>query len=262
MLQDIAPHRYRCEYLPRDPRPGDVLLTLRGQELGFENGTLPRIGENIPAGLQYLVSVDDTAFFLGEWEAAEYRSVQALRTLEPKWLAFGGVTAWHLAGWYRGNRYCGACRAELTHKADERALVCPDCGRILYPAIAPAVIVAVVDGDRAVVTRYQGRPTGRYALVAGFCEIGETPEDTVRREVLEETGLTVGDVRYFAAQPWGFSGSLLLGYVARLRGDDRITVQESELAEARWITRDEIPESDPSVSLTATMMEAFRLGKI
>ena len=262
MLQDIAPHRSRGEYLPRDPRPGDILLTLRGRELGFENGTLPRIGENIPAGLQYLVSVDDTAFFLGEQEAAEYRSVQALRTLAPKWLAFGGVTAWHLAGWYRGNKYCGACRAELTHKADERALVCPDCGRILYPAIAPAVIAAVVDGDRAVVTRYQGRPTGRYALVAGFCEIGETPEDTVRREVLEETGLTVGDVHYFAAQPWGFSGSLLLGYVARLRGNDRITVQESELAEARWITRDEIPESDPSVSLTATMMEAFRLGKI
>jgi NAD+ diphosphatase len=98
--------------------------------------------------------------------------------------------------------------------------------------------------------------------VAGFCEIGETPEDTVRREVLEETGIAVEDVRYFASQPWGFSSSLLLGFTARRTGTDRIAVQEAELAEARWISRAELPESDPAVSLTATMMEAFRLGTL
>lgn len=261
MLQDIAPHRFRCEYQPREPGGQDLLLCFRGDTLLFEGEGLPPAGRATGA-LRYLFSVDGTGFFLGEAPGEDYRPVGVLRELRPQWLAFAAVTGHHLAGWYRGNKYCGACRAELEHKSDERALVCPDCGRIIYPTIAPAVIVAVLDGDRAVVTRYQGRPTGRYALVAGFCEIGETPEDTVRREVLEETGLTVEDVRYFGAQPWGFSGSLLLGYTARLAGEDRITVQESELAEARWITRAEIPESDPRVSLTATMMEAFRTGKI
>ena len=262
MLQDIAPRRFRCEYIPRIPDKDDFLLCFRGDTLCFEGDALPRVGETPAEGLRYLFSVDGTGFFLGHDREGDYRPVGVLREFMPRWQAFAAVTGHHLAGWYRGNRYCGACRAEMTHKPEERALVCPDCGRVVSPAIAPAIIVAVVDGDRALVTRYQGRPAGRYSLVAGFCEIGETPEDTVRREVLEEAGLQVGEIRYFGSQPWGFSSSMLLGFVATLAGDDSITVQESELAEARWITRAEIPESDPSVSLTATMMDAFRLGKI
>ena len=143
----------------------------------------------------------------------------------------------------------------------ERARVCPACGLTVYPKICPAVIVAVTDGDRLLLTKYQGRAFRRYALVAGFAEIGEPIEDTVRREVLEETGLRVKQIRFYKSQPWVFTDSLLLGFWCELDGSDAVTVQESELSEARWHHRDEIPEDYSGISLTGEMIDAFRQGK-
>lgn len=93
-------------------------------------------------------------------------------------------------------------------------LRCPKCGNLIYPKIAPAVIVAVTRGDQILMTRYQGRDYKGYALIAGFTEIGETAEDTVRREVMEEVGLQVKDLRYYGSQPWGADANLLLGFLA------------------------------------------------
>ena len=111
-------------------------------------------------------------------------------------------------------------------------------------------------------TRYRGRPFRQYALVAGFNEIGESIEDTVRREVLEEVGLHVGELRFYKSQPWTFTDSLLMGFFARLDGSDEITVQESELSEARWFSREEIPQDHSAISLTGEMIEVFRRGEI
>ena len=143
----------------------------------------------------------------------------------------------------------------------ERARICPACGLTLYPKISPAVIVAVTDGDRLLLTKYQGRAFKRYALVAGFNEIGESIEDTVRREVLEETGLRVKNLRFYKSQPWVFTDSLLMGFYCELDGSDRITIQESELSEAGWYARDEIPSDHSNISLTGEMIERFRSGK-
>ena len=121
---------------------------------------------------------------------------------------------------------------------------------------------ALQDGDRLLLTRYRGRPFKKYALIAGFNEIGESIEDTVHREVMEEAGLRVKNLRFYKSQPWVFTDTLLMGFVCELDGSDRITVQESELAEANWHLRSELPEDYSHISLTGEMIEQFRLGRL
>ena len=140
--------------------------------------------------------------------------------------------------------------------------VCPECGNEIFPVIAPAVIVAVTHGDQILVTRYAGREHKGIALIAGFCEIGERTEDTVHREVMEEAGVRVKNLRYFDSQPWGFASNLLLGYFAELDGSPEIHMDEEELQEARWVKRGELPVQENLASLTATMIEHFRQGKV
>ena len=102
----------------------------------------------------------------------------------------------------------------------------------------------------------------KYALVAGFNEIGETLEDTVRREVMEEVGLKVKNIRYYKNQPWGLSSSLLVGFFAELDGQATVTLDTNELSEATWFKREDIREHNLSISLTQEMIEVFRRGKI
>ena len=175
--------------------------------------------------------------------------------------ALAGFTAQHLWTWYESNRFCGKCGHPMELGQDERKVCCPRCGNAVYPRINPAVIAAVTDGDRLLMTRYADRPVTWFVLVAGFVEIGEAAEETVRREVLEETGLRVKNVRYFGSQPWGCAGNLTLGYWAELDGDDAVTLEERELAEARWFDRTEVPVMDDNTSLTSAMVRAFAEGK-
>ena len=125
-----------------------------------------------------------------------------------------------------------------------------------------ATVLAPIDGDRLLLTRYRGRPFKKYALIAGFNEIGESIEDTVHREVMEEAGLRVKNLRFYKSQPWVFTDTLLMGFVCELDGSDRITVQESELAEASWHLRSELPEDHSHISLTGEIIEQFRLGRL
>lgn len=137
---------------------------------------------------------------------------------------------------------------------------CLSCGQTEYPKICPAVIVAVTKGDQLLLTKYAGRSFRRYALIAGFTEIGETVEETVQREVMEEVGLKVKNIRYYKSQPWSFSGTLLMGFFADLDGDDHIHLDENELSVAEWHSREEVPEDD-GISLTREMMQVFRDGR-
>ena len=143
----------------------------------------------------------------------------------------------------------------------ERMLFCEACHAMEYPKICPAVIVGVTDGNRLLLTKYAGREYTKYALVAGFAEIGESIEDTVRREVMEEVGLKVKNITYYKSQPWSFTDTLLLGFYCELDGDSEITLDETELSVAQWFEREEIPVKDRSVSLTNEMILNFKYGK-
>ena len=167
-----------------------------------------------------------------------------------------------MARWYQGHRFCGGCGSPLFERKTERALQCPSCGRIVYPIISPCVIVAITHEDKLLLTRYANGPYQKYALVAGYSEIGETIEETVHREVYEETGLQVKNLCYYKSQPWSFTDTLLFGFFAELDGPAQITLQEEELAEARWFPRDKIPATDSTLSLTNEMIEVFRTNDI
>ena len=268
MIQDIQPHIYHNEYTPRPAEPEDIVFIFRKNEIlaaEAPDGTLrfPKAAE-VSGQLQYLFSIDDTGFFLGEKPASgyEFKNLRVLRSCRPAELCFAGTTAWHLYHWYTHHRFCGVCGKPVRHHEKLRALVCPECGNEIFPVIAPAVIVAVTHGDQILVTRYAGREHKGIALIAGFCEIGERTEDTVHREVMEEAGVRVKNLRYFDSQPWGFASNLLLGYFAELDGSPEIHMDEEELQEARWVKREDLPVQENLASLTATMIEHFRQGKV
>ena len=268
MIQDIQPKQYHNEYTPRPIREEDIVFVFRGREVLLReeaDGSLafPQGREVREENLQYLFAIDDRAFYLGT-EAVEgyaFASTRLLRKCMPQDLCFAGMTAWHLFTWYDGNRFCGKCGKPLHHHDTLRALEC-GCGNLVFPVIAPAVIVAVTNGDKLLVTRYAGREFKGIALVAGFCEIGERAEDTVRREVMEEAGLRVKNVRYLDSQPWGYASNLLLGYFCELEGSDEINFDHEELQSAVWVSREELePVRENLLSLTGTMIETFRTGK-
>ncbi len=146
----------------------------------------------------------------------------------------------------------------------ERAMQCPACGRISYPQICPSVIVGIIDSSRILLTKYApGHGNFRkYALVAGYAEIGESLEDTVRREVMEEVGLRVKNIRYYKSQPWSFSDALLAGFFCEPDGNTDIVMDREELSAAGWFERESLPveRSNAEISLTGEMIEVFRNG--
>ena len=125
-----------------------------------------------------------------------------------------------------------------------------------------AVIIGVTDGNRILMSKYAGRSYKKYALLAGFTEIGETVEETVAREVMEEVGLKVKNIRYYKSQPWAFSDTLLIGFYCDLDGDAEVTLDEEELALAEWFERDEIPVEPSRDSLTNEMIIKFKQGEV
>jgi NAD+ diphosphatase len=143
----------------------------------------------------------------------------------------------------------------------ERAIVCPACGRTIYPRIVPAVIVGVTDGDRILMTKYAGRSIPFYALIAGFTEIGETFEETVAREVMEEVGLKVRNIRYYKSQPWAIADDILAGFYCDVDGDTTIRLDTSELKEGVWMKREEVVLQPDDYSLTNEMMLMFKEGR-
>ena len=191
-----------------------------------------------------------------------YENVRIFRSAASRHTAFAGITAHHLFGWYQSNQFCGRCGQKMLPDHKERMLFCPDCRNMVYPRISPAVIVGIINGDQILMSKYAGRSYTNYALIAGFTEIGECAEQTVAREVMEEVGLKVKNIRYYKSQPWAFSGSLLMGFFCDLDGSDQIKLDTSELAEAGWYSRDEITLEDDHISLTREMIMHFKNGNI
>ena len=183
------------------------------------------------------------------------------RAQGPREVIFAAWTAFQLYNWYRDNRFCGRCGGVTALAPDERAVVCPACNRRIYPRIIPAVIVGVTNGDEILMTKYRGRDIPYYALIAGFTEIGETLEQTVAREVMEEAGLRVKNIRYYKSQPWAIVDDLLAGFYCDVDGSTEIHMDANELKEAVWVRREDVVGQPNDFSLTNEMMLVFRDGK-
>ena len=272
MIQDIAPDRLDNTFAPKTVRAEDNVLLFDNDGRLYVKARDGRIcftaGKQVAAdNAEYLFSVNDRRYFLAPEHTKkvhlpgfEYRTIRELRDIGRSSELFAVFTAYHLWRWYKDNRYCGRCGGRTACHPSERALRCGQCGNVIYPRINPAVIVGVIRDDCLLITRYR---TGyaHNALVAGFAEIGETLEQTVRREVMEETGVRVKNIRYYKSQPWGMAQDLLAGFYCEAEEGSVIRMDTDELKYAAWVRRDEIELQPNDLSLTNEMMKQFKYGK-
>ncbi|MDE6540159.1 MAG: NAD(+) diphosphatase [Ruminococcus sp.] len=270
MLQDIMPKKLDNHYSPDvQPESDSIFFHFRGSDVLVNETPSPfpiyrsfRCEHPV-----YLFSIGDVKYFLArDMEVSApsgytYKNIRSLRNSQNvnKENFFALFTAYHLSEWYRSNYFCGRCgqRTELYHA--ERAVRCTGCGKVIYPRLNPAVIVGVVNGEKLLITHYvKNRGVTCNALVAGFTEIGETLEETVSREVMEEVGIKVKNIHYYKSQPWGFSGGILAGFFCEVDGNDDITLDKSELSSAVWTDKKDISGQTDDYSLTNEMMMYFK----
>ncbi|MFC2472048.1 MAG: NAD(+) diphosphatase, partial [Lachnoanaerobaculum gingivalis] len=221
----------------------------------------------------YLCAVDKEEFFIlnkeefpfdyeDEEKGYSFEESISFRTFSPSYMAFVGVTGNHVYKWLKSRVYCGCCGTKNKLSERERAMVCPKCKNTEYPKISPAIIVAVRDKDKLLLVKPLNSTYKFYALVAGFIEIGETAEDAVRRECMEEVGIKIKNILPYKSQPWGFSGSLMLGFTADLDGSSELKLQEEEIGEAVWFERSEVPVPPGDISVGQEMIRSFKEGII
>ncbi len=280
MFQDISPYVYDPIYVPAKPEDDSlVIFTDRHCPLlkGEESIALPTATEAQAAGadresMRFLFSISGRLFFLCREESAaerlkeqgyRYQKMSEFRNAAPVWMVFAAATGAQLGQWYKRHRFCGSCGAPMKHSDRERMIYCEHCNEPIYPKICPAVIVGIIDRktNRIVVSRYADGRRASVALIAGFAETGETIEETVHREVMEEVGLKVKNLRFYKSQPWTFTDSLLFGFFCELDGDAELTIDKKELAEAMWMSPEEIPEDEHKLSLTREMLDCFKYGR-
>ncbi|MFA6850277.1 MAG: NAD(+) diphosphatase [Selenomonadaceae bacterium] len=279
MIQDIHPKVFNNKFENKRANNNDIFLAYEknnilvrenSDHLWYPNfadfsSSDPKLVENA----QFLFTIDCTNYFLvnkpnlNTIPGWTYASIQKLRSESKYWRSFAGIVGYQLNQWYTQHKFCSHCGKFMKKSIKERMLYCENCGLQVYPTISPAIIVGIYNGDRLLLTKYANRTNARHALVAGFTEIGESFEQTVRREVMEEVGLKVKNLTFYKSQPWPFSNTLLAGFFAELDGNDKVTLQEDELSLAVWKNRENIIQEDPlQISLTSEMIEAFRTKSV
>jgi len=158
--------------------------------------------------------------------------------------------------WDRTHQYCGHCATPTTQLPHERAKRCPKCGLVNYPRLSPAVIMLISRGEELLLARAPRFPSGMYSILAGFVEPGESLEETVVREVREEVGIEVKDIRYFGSQPWPFPNSLMIGFTATYASGD-IVIEPEELVDAAWFNKHNLPQIPPKLSIARKLIDWF-----
>ena len=278
MLHEIFPHTFDNRFLSKTDINNDnyllhyqentVLLKVKGN--GLEIPTRKDYAE-LPedARTSFLFSLDGTPCFL-LWDCSgikagndlQYNEISFFRTSKQKEIAWITIIGYQLWNWYENNKYCGKCGSDTEEKSYERALVCENCGTVVYPKISPAIIVAIISGDKILLAHNSNFPGNWYSLVAGYVDIGESLEETVLREVREEVGLDVKNIRYYKSQPWALSGSMMIGFIAEADPNQKIITDNIEITEAAWFTRGSLPNHPPKISIAGEMIEKFEKDEL
>ena len=216
-----------------------------------------------PVRQQYLGSLDGRPCYAAELSNAapisDIFAFKGLRSLfgrlEEELIWIAGL-ANQLVHWNQGHQYCGKCGNLTEDKADERAKFCPKCALMNYPRLSPAIIVAVLKDNKILLAHSQRFPTKFYSVLAGFVEPGETLEECIKREVREEVGIAVKNIRYFGSQPWPFPDSLMIAFTAEYAGGE-IEIDNSEIIYAGWFTADSLPSIPPKISIARHLIDWF-----
>lgn len=255
---------------PDDPGEAPRLFAFRRRELlVLESGELPSVASIDAHGIeairtQYLGQLDEAHCYTAELDpGASPPPGMAFRDLR---MLFGGLSpelhavagrAVQVVEWDRTHQHCGACGGKTVLSEADRSRICPDCQIPMYPRLSPAMIVAVERDDEILLARSPHFPPGIFSMLAGFVEPGESAEDAVIREVFEETGIVVHDVRYFGSQPWPFPNSLMLGFTARYKSGE-IDTDNDEIEAADFFAADALPNTFPgNVSISQWLLADF-----
>lgn len=205
------------------------------------------IADNIKSNAHYIGMLDGCNCYCCELkndaeilDGMELIELMALLTKLDKEVFFAAGRASQILNWDNTNKYCGRCGSLTENKEDERAKVCPACGLLSYPKISPAIIVAVTKGNKILLAHNRNFRNNVHSIIAGFVEPGETFEDCVKREVYEEVGIKVKNIKYFESQPWPFPNSMMVGFTAE-HADGEIKVDGMEIDSADWYSPDEFP---------------------
>jgi len=169
------------------------------------------------------------------------------------WIA---ARAAQIVDWDRTHLFCSRCGTPLQARKTEWAKECPSCGQLHFPRLAPAIIVLIERGDQLLLARSRHFLSGMYSVLAGFVEPGESLEEAVAREVREEVGIDVKDIKYFGSQPWPFPHSLMIGFTATYAGGE-IRLDDSEIEDAGWFTVDHLPQLPGKISIARKLIDWF-----
>jgi len=263
-------------YPEPDQLPDDACLVfVRDGGVYVRTGSAPTIVEHVSPALpegqkrhaQYLGHRESVPWYAIEVPGdlpppgrLTYSGVRELAGLIPdEELAIAGLAV-QLTDYDRATRFCGWCGTATGPVRTERGKVCPSCHRVTYPRLSPAVIVLVRNDTSALMVRGKKAPPGRYSLVAGFVEPGETIEHAVHREVREEAGIAIKNIRYCASEPWPFPNSLMLGFVADYEGGE-LAPDGIEIESAGWFDRNHLPDLPPQLSITRALIDTWVSGK-
>ena len=221
------------------------------------------IGEITPPKHSFIGSLDKYPCFcgitsyIGPLEQYEFINIRSVYQLYGE--RFFNIVGFarQLAVWEDEHGFCGRCGKKTRNVLSERAKICPECGLILYPIVTPAVIMAVTKGDEILLVHANKYPSGFYSVLAGFVEPGETLEAAVKREVKEEVGIEIADIKYFTSQPWPFPHSIMIGFNACYAGGD-IVADGTEIESAAWYKIDNLPANIPSpMTISRKLIDNF-----
>jgi NAD+ diphosphatase len=221
------------------------------EELHIDLGLETYLGDLDGSDLIALELSERSDEFPTGWELAGLRSIYG--AVDDQLFALAG-RAVQLLDWRRTHRYCGRCGSPTELVDGDRSTRCPVCGLHNYPRLSPAVIMTVERDDSILLAHGVNFQDGVYSCVAGFVEPGESLEEAVAREVLEETGIAVTDVRYFGSQPWPFPNSLMIGFNARYAGGE-IVLEDAEIGDAKWFTSDDMPQLPGKISIARRLID-------
>lgn len=244
---------------------GDKLLvkeTERGPQIPLTDN-LEKAGIT-PVRSQYLGIFREQACFSVEAqnsipapEGMEFRELRSLLGVVEDDVFLVAGKGIQIVDWDRSHQYCGRCGSATETKQDERAKICPKCGMLFYPKLSPAVIVAIVkDGKLLLAHNNRFRPNW-YSVIAGFVEPGETFEECVQREVMEEVGLKVKNIKYFGNQPWPFPNSLMVAFTAEYESGE-IKVDGIEISDAGWFTQDTFPDTPGKTVIAGHLISWYK----
>ncbi|PKP03515.1 MAG: NAD(+) diphosphatase [Bacteroidetes bacterium HGW-Bacteroidetes-6] len=272
MLNEISPGIFNNKYLHyHEIDKEDFLLCYRDNQVLLKKSgddyEIPRkkdFADSIESSV-YLFSINSNRCFgLIEPQvniaSSEFYDVFILRNLKDKEFAWIVSVGHQLINWHHNNKYCGRCGSKTELKKDERAVVCSKCNLVVFPAIAPAIIVAITCNNKILLAKGANYKGDFYALIAGYVDVGESIEETVVREVKEEVGLDIKNLKYYKSQPWPYSASLMLGFTAEADDTREIVIDKKEIKEAGWFERGNLPPHASGVSISGDLIAAFEKG--